>query len=109
MAQNTKVIEYSEQNILNRSYDRDLGLLLFLAWGYNGQSAQVALADSMAVKSTEVGNTTYFAFAAPGTAQSTNKWQAFKIDDTDGMVLTWADADSEFDNIATDLTALSYS
>lgn len=62
-----------------------------------------------ALKVTEVGSVTYVAVAAPGTAQATAKWQVKKIDQTSGVVVTWADGDCNFDNVSTDLTSLTYS
>jgi hypothetical protein len=62
-----------------------------------------------AVKITEVGSVTYIALAAPGSDQASAAWQVMKIDETTGMVLTWADGNANFDNVATDLTVLSYS
>lgn len=64
---------------------------------------------SVATKITESGTTTYVAKANPNTAQSDASWQAFKIDESSGLVITWADGNDNFDNAATDLTALSYS
>jgi hypothetical protein len=58
-------------------------------------------------KITTSGTDTFVAIAIPGTLQSEAKWQAQKVD-TDGNI-TWADGNAEFDNIATDLTALTYS
>jgi len=40
---------------------------------------------------------------------TTAAWQARKIDTSSGVVITWADGDANFDNVATDLTSLSYS
>jgi len=52
------------------------------------------------------GTDTYIAWALPGTALSAASWRACKVD-TNGT-RTWADADTDFDNVATDLTALTY-
>lgn len=60
----------------------------------------------MAYKITTVGSDTYIGVANPGTAQSAALWQAFKYGDG---VLTYADGNAKFDNVATDLTSLSYS
>jgi len=68
-----------------------------------------SLADTLAMKITVVDSITYVGVAAPGTAQATAKWQCKKIDETIGIVITWADGNENFDNVATDLTALSYS
>ena len=65
---------------------------------------------TMATKVTEVGSTTYVATARPGTAQATAEWQAYRVVESGGdTVITWADGNTNFDNVATDLTALSYS
>jgi len=37
------------------------------------------------------------------------KWKAMKMDESSGNIITWANGDSEFNNVATDLTVLSYS
>lgn len=62
-----------------------------------------------AIKVTTSGTTTYVGRAAVGSAQSSAVWQAQKIDESSGTVVTWADGNANFDNVATDLTSLSYS
>lgn len=62
-----------------------------------------------AVKITVSGTTTYVGKAAAGSAQASALWQVMKIDESSGLVLTWADGNTNFDNVATDLTALNYS
>lgn len=47
--------------------------------------------------------------AEAGSSQSDAVWRAKKIDETSGIIITWADGDTNFDNVATDLTALTYS
>lgn len=101
--------KHSEQNVLNDSFDEEFGVSTVQPLGFDGVSLQRALADSMAIKVTVDGTTTYAGFAAPGTAQSTAKWQALKIDSSSGTIVTYADGNSNFDNVATDLTSLSYS
>lgn len=44
-------------------------------------------------------NVTYIGKAPVGTATSTAGWQIQKIDETTGMVITWADGNSNFDNV----------
>lgn len=66
-------------------------------------------ASNYAQKVTVSGSITYVAIAIPGSSQSSSVWQAKKIDETTGVVVTWADGNDSFDNVATDLTALSYS
>lgn len=65
----------------------------------------------MAKKITVSGDYTYIATAPPGTAQGSSAWRVFRIDSSvsGDTVFTWADGDNLFNNVATDLTALSYS
>lgn len=67
------------------------------------------MGTALAIKITESDSVTYIGKAAPGSTQSSAVWQCQKIDETTGTVITWADGDSSFDNVATDLTALTYS
>ena len=101
-------IHNSEQGVLNSSFDEDFGVSTAEGLSYDGQSLQRTNADNLAMKITEDGLVTYIAIAAPGTLQSEAKWQVKKIDKTTGTVITWADGNANFDNSATDLTALSY-
>jgi len=97
------------QDVLIASYDEDFDVLAFERLGYDGAALQRVSSDNVALKVTVSGDITYVGIAAPGTAQSTAKWQCKKIDETSGVVVTWADGNADFDNVATDLTALSYS
>jgi len=101
--------KYPEQYMQNTSFDEDFGVNAVETLGFDGVSLQRSQADNLAVKVTVSGAVTYVGMAAPGTAQSSATWQAMKIDETTGTVITWADGNSSFDNIATDLTALTYS
>lgn len=60
----------------------------------------------LAFKITTSGGYTYVAEAAAGAVQSSAVWRVCRIDST-GLI--WADGNPRFDNVATDLTALSYS
>lgn len=110
MAQDSQQAKYTEQNILNNVYDQTLRTLAVLLRGYNGQDGQTMLPDAMATKITVSGSNTYIGVAAPGTIQSTAKWQCKKIyDDGSGTTtITWADS-AQFTQTATDLTSLTYS
>src|SRR3989304_4994459 len=99
----------TEQHIQNKSYDQEFEVLATEPLGYDGVNLSRNQADAVAVKITVVGSVTYLAVAAPGTAQATAKWQVKKIDETTGTVITFANGDSNFDNVATDLTGLTYS
>lgn len=101
---------YAQPDIENQGADPDFdGFPMREMVGFDGQSLQRTTASSMAIKITENGTTTYVAKAAPGTNQSTAKWQCMKLDESSGLVITWADGNSRFDNAASDLTALTYS
>jgi len=50
---------------------------------------------------------TYIAEALPGTAISSALWRAKRVITATGIT-TWADGDSNFDNIATNLAGLNY-
>ena len=101
----------SEQTILENVYQPTNKTLAVESYGYDGTLTQRPLAPALAMKVVVVGTLTYLAIASPGTAQTTAKWQARKIDTSVSgtTVVTWADGNAEFDNVATDLTALTYS
>ena len=67
--------------------------------------------ENWAKKITVSGDYTYIAIAPLGTSQATDKWQVKRIDTSvsGDTVFTWADGDDEFNQVATDLTVLSYS
>lgn len=98
---------YSQEHIQNQSFDRDFQQSMVENLGFDGVNLQKLDADNLAIKITTSGSDTYVGEAAPGTAESTAKWKAYKV--TSAGVVTFADGDSNFDNVATDLTSLSYS
>lgn len=78
------------------------------AWdGSNWQRVLTAQAKKITID----GSSTYIAVATPGTQLSDALWQVQKIDDSVAgtTLITWADGNANFDNIATDLTTLTYS
>jgi len=66
--------------------------------------------SSVAEKITKVGDVVYYAMAFPGSLQSEAVWQVKKVDATDpnNVTTTWCDSNIAFDNVATDLTVLTY-
>jgi len=101
----------SEQTLLNKSFNRDTGILQVEPMGTDGVGSRVETSSITNTKIVTDGLTTYIGKSAPGTAQATAKWQCKKIvDDGAGTVtITWADGNGSFDNVATDLSALTYS
>lgn len=102
-------IKYSVQEMFNMCLDTLFNILQFEPVEYDGANLKRKTSDLVATKVTVDGDVTYVAKAPVGTAQSAEAWQCKKIDETTGVVITWADGDSDFNNIATDLTALDYS
>lgn len=104
------VDRYSEQTILEKVFDAVNKLLAIKSYGYDGQNYQVNKSENLNSKITVVGSDTYIGVAAPGTAQATAKWQCKKVSESGGTTtITWADGNASFDNVATDLTSLTYS
>lgn len=110
MADNLSRNKRSSQAIDNFSFDEEylVSTVLPLELDPAGTLKRKVTGD-LAVKVTTSGTTTYVAVAPTGSAQSSAVWQAKKIDESSGTVITWADGNANFDNVATDLTALSYS
>ena len=88
-------------DIKDREYQK------FIEAGLNNPAIK-AFYPPLALKIPEVGAVMYIAKAPCGTAQASPLWQAFKIDETAGLIITWADSNALFDNVATDLTLLTY-
>jgi len=57
---------------------------------------------------TSTTNVTYIGKAAIGTISSSASWQIKKMDETTGLIITWADGDSAFNNIWDDRISLTY-
>ena len=101
--------QWTTQELLNLQLDDSVSpprLVLGIA-NWNGSSYQT-VSNTYATKVTVSGSITYVGKAAPGSAQSSAVWQCMKIDESSGTIVTWADSNANFDNVATDLTALSY-
>lgn len=58
---------------------------------------------------TTTANVTYVGKAKIGCAGSAALWQIMKIDETTGLVITWADGNVNFDNVWDNRASLSYS
>ena len=101
----------SQNDIFNKSFDGDYDVLLVEQVGFDGVNVQRPVAEALNTKITTVGGITYIAQAAPGTAQASALWRVKKVDDSvvGTTTITWADGDSNFNNLATDLTLLNYS
>ena len=78
---------------------------------YDAMQVSVVNEAGYSQKITEVGAITYIATAIPGSVESDSVWRVKKIDcSVAGLtIFTWADGNDNYDNEATDLTALTYS
>jgi hypothetical protein len=68
--------------------------------------------DNKAIVVYTSGSVDYVCKAVIGSALTSSVWQVRKIDRTTGVVITWADGNATYDNVATSLAivaALSYS
>lgn len=102
-------IQDSEQNILNKSFDTQKKTLAVSTVSTDGTSELYEVSKLVAKKITTSGDITYIATAPIGTAEATDGWQVKKIEASGAnTVITWADGNAEFDNVATDLTTLTY-
>ena len=64
----------------------------------------------LALQLDEVGSTTYIGEAEPGSLTSASLWRIKRIVETGpDSEITWADGDSNFDNIWDDRLSLGYS
>lgn len=109
----------SEQGVLNKSQDSKYDVLAVELLVENDSETslqRLKLSDltgggALAKKITVDGTSTYIATAQPGTVQSAASWQVQHIDESVAgtTLITWADGNANFDNVATDLTVLSYS
>ena len=109
MRNNKPDIYRSEQGVLNWSFDEVLKVLATLSVKYDGANALRDISNLTAKKITESGNYTYVAVAPIGTAQATAGWQVKRIEVSgDDTIITWADSNANFDNVATNLTLLTF-
>lgn len=58
---------------------------------------------------TSTTNVTYVGLADTGSLGSNAVWRIFKIDETSGLVITYADGNSSFDNVWDNRVSLTYS
>jgi hypothetical protein len=64
---------------------------------------------SYALRLAESAPYTYIGKAVTGSDEGDAVWQIFRMDETSGLAIEWADGDSSFNNIWTNYATLSYS
>jgi hypothetical protein len=72
------------------------------------EAKQDEMIGNYATQIVEVGSVTYVGKAPMGSATSEAVWQVKKIDETSGLVITWADGDSSFTNVFDNHLTLTY-
>jgi hypothetical protein len=110
--QNKPIIEKSEQELLNQSFDKQFNVLAELPVEWDGgTNLYRAQTDKVALRldNTTTANVTYVGKAPIGTATSSAAWQIKRLDETSGLVVTWADGDANFDNTWDNRASITYS
>lgn len=98
-------------NILNRSYDPTLDILLVepVETSPDGTSGLRKVTGNLATVIRSSGNYIYIGKAAIGTATSAASWQVKRLDTTTLLDITWADGNASYDNVFDNYASLSYS
>lgn len=105
-------IKYSQQEILNQSFDEDYGLLVFEGAGFDGVSQQRLNASNLNLRlEYDVSNNPiYLGLAAPGSLTTEEKWQIryLTFDASNNVTsMSYANGTPNFDKIW-DNRAISY-
>lgn len=113
--------ELYEQYILNRSFDPEFNVLAVELLGHDTQTNALrrirvdnngsigSAAEAVRIDDATTPSTTYIGKAAIGSSTSASVWQVARLDTSSGLIKTWADGDSEYDNVWDDRTMLNYS
>jgi hypothetical protein len=108
MGNKTSSRDYDPQEIDNLEHDPDLHLKKVMNYEQDGISALAPISKTTARKITISGDNTYVAIAPVGSLQTDAVWQAKKIAVSGAdTTITWAGSGG-FNQIATDLTSLTY-
>ena len=98
--------KHTVQNMMNWSFDPVTNMNMVEPVGFDGQTMSRMWSSNLQIYTVSSGGYDYFCFAAPGTAQATAKWAIFRLDGSGNLM--YADANTNFDNVATDPTLLTY-
>lgn len=117
--------KYTVQNMGNTSFDEDYGVNAVEVLGEdtdtspnvlrriqvdpNGVTKTTGSDYAIQLDDTTTADVVYVGFAQIGTATSAASWQIMNINNSSGIVITWADGDNNFDNVWDDRASLSYS
>ena len=110
-------ISESEQEILKKSRDDKYEVLAVETLKELAISSELGSLYRTSVDGNEVAmrldktttpDVIYQGWAAPGTLTSAASWKIRKMDLTSGVIITWADGNTYFDNIFNNRENLSY-
>lgn len=103
-------IHRSEQGVLNKSFDETYQVLAVEQLEYDGSSLKRKVSGDLAVRQddTTTANCVYVGKAPIGSATDEAVWQIHKIDETSGVVITWAGG-GQFNQIYDNRASLTYS
>lgn len=103
--------KYSTAHILNSSFDEATQNLAAVGVLYDGTNLVYQMSPDMSLRldDTTTTDVTYVGVASPGSAEGSAVWKIKKIDETTGLSITWADGNSNADNIWTNRASLTYS
>lgn len=110
-------IHHSEQELQNQSWDAlfDVSVtesLEYIPAGATDPATLIRpLSSNVAIRLDDVttANVTYVGKARAGEGTDGAVWQVQKVHDSSaGLIITWADGDTNFDNVWDDRAALTY-
>ena len=103
---NKDTVKHQAQHIFNLAYDEETQSLRIMPLDEFGNVDNTGLTSILDDDNDPVF---YWGRAATGTVLSAAEWRILRIDCTDGVVLKWADGDTEFNNVWNSRAGLSYS
>jgi hypothetical protein len=103
----------SAKRVLIRGQDQENGSFVNIGAVDNGDGSfglktQSSPALAVRIDDTTTANTTYIGKATIGSATSSAVWQIAKLNTSSGLIKTWADGSSSFDQIWDNRTSLTY-
>jgi hypothetical protein len=90
---------------------RQAQYVLNLVFDEDTQSLRILDLDelTMNIDDSTTADVVYQGWASPGTATSDAGWKIKKMSTASGLITTWADGNTLFDNVWDDIASLSYS
>lgn len=112
--QNAPDIDKSEQEVLNKSFDKTFNVLAVESLNYNPATGTLDRADAsgptqLATRIDDSATPIIYIGKAPiASGTSSAVWQVVKLDTTSGLVKTFADGNASFDNVWDNRASLTY-